>query len=48
MIIYYLKKKNNPHLNRGSWVAQLVKRPALDFGSGYDLLVCEFQLRIGL
>ena len=31
---------------RGSWVAQLVKRP--DFGSGYDLTVCEFEPRVGL
>ena len=25
--------------HRGSWVAQLVERPALAFGSGHDLMV---------
>ena len=33
---------------RGTWVAQSVKRPTLDFGSGHDLTVCEFKPRIGL
>ena len=32
----------------GVWVAQLVKRPTLDFGSGYNLTVCELEPRIGL
>ena len=32
----------------GTWVAQLVKRPTLDFGSGYDLMVWEFEPCIGL
>ena len=27
----------------GLWVAQLVKHPTLDFGSGHDLTVCEFE-----
>ena len=31
-----------------SWVAQLVKRLALDFGSGHDLMVREFESRVGL
>ena len=31
-----------------SWVAQLVKRLALDFGSGHDLMVREFKSRVGL
>ena len=29
-------------------MAQLVERLTLDFGSGHDIRVCEFQLRIGL
>ena len=29
-------------------MAQLVKRPTLDFGSGHDLMVHEFELHIGL
>ena len=33
---------------RGTWVAQLVKRPTLDFSSGYDLTVCEFKSYVGL
>ena len=28
-------------------MAQSVKRPTLDFGSGHDLTVCEFEPRIG-
>ena len=31
---------------RGTWVAQSVK--ASDFGSGHDLMVHEFQPRVGL
>ena len=27
----------------GTWVAQLVKRPTLDLGSGHDLTVREFE-----
>ena len=29
-------------------MAQLVKRPTVDFGSGHDLTVCEFKPHIGL
>ena len=29
-------------------MAQSVKRPALDFGSGHDLTVCGFEPLIGL
>ena len=29
-------------------MAQLVKHPTLDFGSGHDLVVQEFELHIGL
>ena len=29
-------------------LAQLVKRPTLDFGSGHDLTVREFEPRVGL
>ena len=30
---------------RGAWVAQSVKHPALDLGSGEDLAVCGFESR---
>ena len=33
---------------RGAWVAQSVKHPTLDFGSGHDLLVREFKPLDGL
>ena len=33
---------------RRTWEAQLVKHLTLDFGSGHDLTVCEFEPRIGL
>ena len=33
---------------RGAWVAQSVKHPTLDFGSGHDLTVCEFEPHVGL
>ena len=32
---------------RGTWVAQLVKCPTLDVGSGHDLTVHEFNPHIG-
>ena len=32
----------------GTWVAQSVKRPTLDFGSGNDLTICEFEPHMGL
>ena len=32
----------------GTWVAQSVKLPTLDFGSGHDLTVCEFEPSTGL
>ena len=32
----------------GAWVAQLVKCPTLDFGSGHDLRVHEIEPCIGL
>ena len=35
-------------MERGSWVAPPVKRPALDLGSGCDLGVREFEPRVGL
>ena len=28
---------------RGTWVVQSVKRLTLDFSSGHDLTVCEFE-----
>ena len=32
--------------SRGVWVARSVKHPALDFGSGHDLMVHEFEPHI--
>ena len=32
----------------GPWVAQLVECPTLDFGSGHDLTVHEFEPHVGL
>ena len=31
------------YYSKGAWVAQLVKPPILDFGSGHDLRVREFE-----
>ena len=36
------------HAFRGTWVAQSVKHLALDFGSGHDLTVHEFEPHVGL
>ena len=33
---------------QGAWVAQLVKHPTLDFGSGHDLMVHKFEPHTGL
>ena len=33
---------------RGAWMALLVKCSTLDFGSGHDLTVCEFEPYIRL
>ena len=38
---YEVHLKNGNH--RSTWVAQLVKRPTLDSGSGHDLAVCGFE-----
>ena len=32
----------------GAWVALSAKHLTLDFGSGHDLMVCEFEPHIGL
>ena len=49
--VAYLSKIFNLHQNvrnQGApGVAQAVKRPTLDFGSGHDLTVCAFEPRIG-
>ena len=34
--------------NWGTWVAQLVKHPTLDLGSGYDLMACGVKLCVKL
>ena len=33
---------------RGIWAAQSVKCSTLDFGSGHNLMVCEFKSHVGL
>ena len=33
---------------RAAWVAQSVRRPTLNFGSGHDLTLGEFKPRVGL
>ena len=33
---------------QGTWVAQSVEHPALDFGSGHDLTVCGAEPHVGL
>ena len=35
-------------VSRDTWVAQLVKHPALDFESGHGLTVCGFEPHTGL
>ena len=35
-------------VKRDAWAAHLVKRPALVFGSGYDLTVHGIEPRVGL
>ena len=37
---FFLKRKS-----RGAWVAQWVKHPTLDFGSGHDLSLWDGALR---
>ena len=36
------------YLNRGAWVAQLVKHSTLDFGSVHDLRVMGLNSNVGL
>ena len=33
---------------KGTWMAQSIKHPTLDFHSGHDLMVCKFKPCIGL
>ena len=37
--VWFFKKRDG----WGIWVAQLVEHLALDFSSGHDLTVCEFE-----
>ena len=46
--IYIISVCFKIYINGGAWVAQSVKRPALDFGSGHDLTVRGFEPRIRL
>ena len=45
LTLLFIKKCQNV---RGAWVAQSVKRPTLDLGSGRDLVVCGIEPRVGL
>ena len=45
---HFQATKNYPGLYRDAWVAQSVKRPALDFSSGHDLTVRGFESHVGL
>lgn len=42
------KKKKKKIKQRGAWVAQSLKPPTLDFGSGHGLAVGEFEPYKGL
>ena len=35
-------------LSWGAWIAQLVRHPTIDFSSGHELTVREFQPHVGL
>ena len=41
-------RDSKSYTNGGAWVAQLVKHPTVDFGSGHDLTVGETDLLSGL
>ena len=41
------KYKPETEHDRGAWLAQSVRHPTLDFGSGPDLTVCGFEPCIG-
>ena len=53
--VFHRTGRNNPKVcmelkktpNRGAWVALSVKLLTLDFSSGHDLTVYEFEPRIG-
>ena len=50
MVILYLHDGNSAVkklLSWGTWVAQLVKCPTCDFGSGHDLMDCETEPCVG-
>ena len=42
-----MKKNEIKNTIQGTWVAQLVKHPSLDFGSGHDLMVPEIKPHFG-
>ena len=51
----YTHSKNQPTKTEyknvsitGAWVAQSIKLQTLDFSSGHDLTVCEFEPHVGL
>ena len=48
MIISYVCTAFSNLQSRGTWVTQSVKHPNHDFGSGHDLMVCEFKPHIRL
>ena len=44
---YYADTEKNEIL-RGAWLAQSIKHPTLDFGSGQDLTIRELEPHAGL
>ena len=43
-----LDRSNQKHTSRGTWVAQSLKRPTLDFSSGHDFRVRGIKACVGL
>ena len=43
-----LSMKTEKYVTWGTWVAQSVECPTLDFGSGHDLMILEFKPHTGL
>ena len=41
-------EKEKPREPRGTWVAQSIEHPTLDFSSGNDLMVCGFEPSVRL
>ena len=48
LLLFFLKKEYLKKMIRDTWVTQSVEHPILDFGSGRDLTVREFEPHTGL